>query len=59
MMMLWGEEMDTESIYNFLIYMQLGVIKAAYPSIKKARTKAIALLNYLYRAEDEKNKNEP
>jgi len=44
---LGDSEIETETIYTFLIYMQLGIIKSAYPAIKTARNGAIILLKYL------------
>src|ERR1700677_2965281 len=49
---LGDDESEPESLYAFLIYMQLGIIKAAYPSIKAARRVAIKLLKYLSKPGD-------
>ncbi|HTH83007.1 MAG TPA: hypothetical protein VL490_08735 [Mucilaginibacter sp.] len=40
-------EAEIETIYTVLIYLQLGIIKAINPTIKKARTKAVELLSYV------------
>jgi len=44
---LGDEVAEMESIYTFLIYIQLAIFKAAYPSIKQAGRKAKGLLIYL------------
>lgn len=44
---LGSQEIEREMIYTFMIYMQLGAIKAAYPDIKIAGSKMPALINSL------------
>lgn len=44
---LGRQEIEQEMIYTFMVYMQLGAIKAAYPDIKIARSKMDALISYL------------
>lgn len=44
---LGGQEIEQEMIYTFMIYMQLGAIKAAYPDIKIAGSKMNQLISYL------------
>lgn len=44
---LGGQEIEQEMIYTFMVYMQLGAIKAAYPDIKAAGSKMDELISYL------------
>lgn len=54
-----NEEIDNESIYTFIIYMQLGIIRAANSTIKQAHASSIHIKNYLENQEDlEKNEME-
>lgn len=39
-------ETDMESIYTFIIYMRLGIIKAAYPDLRQARIEVGKLAQY-------------
>ncbi len=39
--------MDMESIFTFIIYLQLGIIKAAYSNSKRARMASLKLLLFL------------
>ncbi len=42
-----SEEVDNESIYTFIIYMQLGIIRAANSTFKQALESSIQIENYL------------
>lgn len=47
-----SEEIDLASIYTFISYMQIGILKAAYPDIKLAQAKSTDLICYLNELKD-------
>jgi hypothetical protein len=49
---LGSEEIDLASIYTFISYMQIGILKAAYPDIKLAQANSIDLICYLNELKD-------
>ncbi|MDB5119778.1 MAG: hypothetical protein JWN56_996 [Sphingobacteriales bacterium] len=44
---LADQEIDIESIFTFLIYLQLGIIKAGFTNTKRARVNTLKLLLFL------------
>jgi hypothetical protein len=59
---LGGQEIDIESIFSFIVYLQLGIIKSGFTSTKTARVNTLKLVLHLttqdggdsnYKASDE------
>jgi len=44
---LGGQEIDIESIFSFIVYLQLGIIKAGFTSTKTARVNTLKLVLHL------------
>lgn len=49
---LGGQEIDTESIFSFIVYLQLGIIKAGFTSAKTARVNTLKLVLHLTTQDD-------
>jgi hypothetical protein len=49
---LGGQEIDMESIFSFIVYLQLGIIKAGFTSTKTARINTLKLVLHLTTQDD-------